>query len=257
MSVDPHGFIDVVENHPFQDEFSLLLQDVRTRLCPSTVPLVHSVYVYGSVATGKAVAGRSDLDVSLILHDLSSKHDSKLIEDTRQALEAAHSIVIKVDFDIGLLQDVLSADSAVAWRYWLRHHCRCIAGEDLAEGVPLFRPSRMLALAVNGDFEQVLGKYHSMLSASPPASACRRLVREASRKLIRSTNVLRTDSDRDWPDTLEEHVTSFQRHFPTHGDELRYFLRQVQEPDATPEYFAERLKTFVDWMSDVVGNCAQ
>jgi hypothetical protein len=257
MSVDRDGFIDVVETHPFQDEFSPLLQDVQSRLCPSTVPLIHSVYVYGSFATGKAVAGRSDLDLSLILNGLPSERDSKRLETTRRELEAAHPIVSKVDFDIGLLQDVLSAKSGLAWRYWLRHHCRCIAGVDLAEGVPLFRPSRTLAIAVNGDFQEVLEKYRKLLLASGPASDCGRLMREASRKLIRSTNMLRKETDHDWPDTLQEHVSRLQRLLPMHGDELHYLLKQAQEPDAMPECFAERLEAFVNWMSNAVDNSPQ
>ncbi|WP_298958205.1 nucleotidyltransferase domain-containing protein [uncultured Roseibium sp.] len=257
MSVDQHGYIGVVGDQPFQTDFHSLLQEVRDRFSPQTLTLVHSVYIYGSIATGKAVAGRSDLDLTLILNKAPSKHDSDLIESKRRNFEIANPIVSKVDFGIGFLEDIVSVDASLAWRYWLKHHCRCIAGEDLAEDIPLFRPSRSLALEVNGDFEQVLGKYHRLLLVSRPASNNGRLVREASRKLIRSTNMLRKDRDIDWPDTLEEHVARFQGLFPDHRDELQYFFQQAREPVAEPEYFAGRLEAFVGWMSGVLHNRAQ
>lgn len=245
MSVDQQGLISVVGNLPFQDEYLPLLEDIRLRLSPAAFPLTHSVYVYGSVAIGRAVPGRSDLDLSLILRGQPSERDTYLIEEIRQEIEAVHPIVSKVDFDIGLLGE---ADMSIAWQYWLKHHCRCIVGKNLAEGVPPFRPSRTLALAVNGDFEDVLEKYGNALAVVQPEAVSGRFVREASRKLIRSTNVLRNETDPDWPETLEDHAIRFERLFPERGGDLRYFLEQAQRPNAAPASFSRRLRAFSDWM---------
>ncbi|WAP68733.1 hypothetical protein [Jiella pelagia] len=175
-----------------------------------------------------------------------------MIEAVRRQVESAHTGVSKIDFDIGLLSEISSADPSMAWRYWLRHHCRCVAGEDLAEGILLFRPSRTLALAVNGDFEQVLRKYRNALLSAQSQEAALRLIREASRKLIRSTNVLRSEADLGWPESLEEYAVNFENLFPMHGDELNYFLEQAQKPEADPASFACRMQTFVGWMVGAV-----
>ncbi|WP_299484079.1 nucleotidyltransferase domain-containing protein [uncultured Roseibium sp.] len=257
MSVDRQGFIGVVGSQPFKVDFHSLLEKVRHELSPQTLSFIHSVYVYGSIATGKAVAARSDLDLTLILNKKPLKRDCELIENKRQRLESDHPIVSKVDFDIGLLADIVSVDANLAWRYWLKHHCRCIAGEDLSEDIQPFRPSRKLALEMNGDFEQVLGKYHRLLHEARTAGNQIRLFTESSRKLIRSTNMLRKEEDQDWPDTLEEHVVRFQRLYPSHGGELDYFLRQAREPDAKPECFADRLEAFAGWMSCVLHSDGQ
>ncbi len=257
MGIDRRGLIAVVENAPFQNEYRPMLENVRLRLRPQIFPLIHSIYVYGSVASGRAISGCSDLDLSLVLRNPPSNRASIVIEEIRQEIEAAYPIASKVDFDIGVLQDILSAETGVAWRYWLKHHCRCIAGDDLAEGIPLFRPSRTLALAVNGDFEQVLQRYQSRLAIAQPEAVVRRLVKEAARKLIRSTNVLRKETDPDWPETLEEYLTRFQRLFPAHGDRLLYFYEQAFTPDAALEDFSRRLQAFSGWMARIVGENAQ
>lgn len=253
MGIDRQGRIGVVERRPFQNEYRPVLEDARLSLGPQALPLIHSVYVYGSVAGGRAVAGRSDLDLTLVLSGPPSDLDRNAIEGIRTKLEAGHPIVSKVDFDIGQLQDVLSD---TAWRYWLQHHCRCIAGQDLAEDIPLFRPSRALALAMNGDFEQVLQRYHDVLTRPQTDAASRRLIREAARKLIRSTNLLRKDADRDWPKTLEEYLARFQRLYPAQGGELRYFYDQAITPHALAESFAPRLQTFSGWLTRAAQECA-
>ncbi|TWI33191.1 nucleotidyltransferase domain-containing protein [Paracoccus sulfuroxidans] len=256
MGVDRQGRIGVVERRAFQSKYLPVLEDVRLSLRPQTLPLIHSVYVYGSVAGGRAVVGRSDLDLTLVLSGPPSDLDRSAIEGIRTKLEAAHPIVTKVDFDIGLLQDVLSDKVGLAWRYWLKHHCRCIAGQDLAEDIPLFRPSRALAMAVNGDFAEVLQRYHDALTRPQTEAASRRLVREASRKLIRSTNLLRTETDTDWPETLEDYLTRFQRLYPTQGGELRYFYDQALTPDASADSFALRLQLFSGWLARAALKCA-
>ncbi|WP_138468987.1 nucleotidyltransferase domain-containing protein [Poseidonocella sp. HB161398] len=249
MGIGRDGRITAVGNRPFQEAFRPLLEEVCARLSPAAEPLIHSLHVYGSVAEARAVPGRSDLDLSLIFGAAPSAAGRRRLEALRRQIEAAHPVASKVDFDIGTLAELRSAEQGLAWRYWLRHHCRCLCGPDPAEDIPLFRPSRALALAVKGDFERVLGGYRSALEAAPPGAPARRLMREAARKLIRSTNVLRREDDRDWPDTLEDHAEKLARRHPGQGAALRAFLREARDPGDDPADFAERLGAFTAWMA--------
>jgi len=65
-----------------QGAFLPVLEDVRLRLGDDAVPSVHSVYVYGSVATGLAVPGHSDLDLSLILDRTPSSSEKAVLGPT-------------------------------------------------------------------------------------------------------------------------------------------------------------------------------
>ena len=84
----------------------------------------------------------------------------------------------------------------------------CLEG-DVITNLQLFKPSRAIALAINGDFASILGKYAEKIEHKTDAIELRRLQREASRKIIRSTNVLRMEQDESWPLTLEDHVELF------------------------------------------------
>lgn len=87
-------------------------------------------------------------------------------------------------------------------------------GNDLTKRFDRFKPSRDIAIAVNGDFESVLTRYADLIDQATTPTQSLRLQREASRKLIRSTQVLRSEQDLMWPQTLEEHVELFVQHYP-------------------------------------------
>lgn len=256
MGIDGEGRIKTVGEPPWQEAFCPVLEDVRRRLSPGSVPFIHSVHVYGSVAAAKAVPGRSDLDLCLILHHPPGEDERALLEHVRQQIEAAHPVVGKVDLDIGCVDDLSAPETGMAWRYWLRHHCRRLMGEDLAADIPLFRPSRALAHAVNGDFRQVLGTYLEQLEKAGSREESGRLIRAAARKLVRSTNILRHDADRDWPDSLEDHALRFSTAFPERQADMLYFLEQSRMANGDPAAFAGRMRGFIGWMADLAEHAA-
>ena len=104
--------------------------------------LLDGIYLYGSVARGSAKPGVSDLDVTLVLHQPPDAAALATLEALRLALAARHPEVVKIDFDIGSRQQVLDPQHLYSWGYWLKHHCRCLWGTDLAAHFDPFRPSR-------------------------------------------------------------------------------------------------------------------
>lgn len=251
--VDAEGFIRCPPRDPIGPEFLDLLKDVGATLEARVGPLLHSLYVYGSVATGQAKPFVSDLDLSVVLQRPATTPELATIESVRIALESRHPEVVKIDFDIGVLVEVLSPARELDWGYWLKHHCRCVLGEDLSEKFEPFRPSRAIAQALNGDFEVVLGKYAERIATLDEAVQSAKLQREAARKLVRSTNVLRSNEDQAWPGSLQAHHAAFRRRFPRMEEELEFFMREATDPTATREEFVRRLKGFTNWMS----RCAQ
>jgi hypothetical protein len=199
---------------------------------------LHSLYLYGSVATSKAVWGRSDLDLTLVLANAPSPEEAREIEATRIGLEQAHPGIPKIDFDVGCLADVLDPLNLHSWGFWLKHKCRCIGGEDLASRFAPFRPSRAIALAVNGHFGEVLDGYASRIDAQADSANLPRLMKESARKAIRATNVLRSNDEAAWPETLEEHAQAFRKICPEQADAVDYFMAQQHAPSASAAEFS-------------------
>jgi len=250
QGVDVNGCVLTVADAPIQAEFQALLADVRESLSPAGLGL-HSLYLYGSVARDDASPGESDLDLTLVLTDPPEAHVFEQLEQLRQALEQRHEEVSKIDFDIGHRAEVLAPENRQRWGFWLKHHCRCLWGDDLSLHFEPFAPSRDIALALNSDFEPVLNGYLTRIehAATAPERLC--LQREAARKLIRATHTLRTANASGWPQTLEEHVALFVKHYPAMRIQIAYFLFEARNPSAEREAFSTRLQAFVSWMVSV------
>lgn len=234
---------------PLQPHFDAVLQDVCASLATQAGHLLDGIYPYGSIARGDATPGVSDLDLTLVLREPPTPPQREPLEALRLALQARHREVIKIDFDIGHRAQVLAPEHLYSWGYWLKHQCRCLWGNDLAPQFAPFAPSRAIALAVNGDFASVLDDYARRLDDEHDPAAIVRLQREASRKLIRSCNLLRLDSDPGWPSSLDEHAALLLRHAPAMQAHMAYFLAQARPGAAPASGFAPALRQFTQWLA--------
>ncbi|MCV4050016.1 nucleotidyltransferase domain-containing protein, partial [Pseudomonas aeruginosa] len=83
----PDGFIPLPPRVEPQAAFRPLLDDLRRTLArPPFERAVHSVYLYGSVARGEAITGRSDLDLTLVLRDPPSPELAAQLETARRGV---------------------------------------------------------------------------------------------------------------------------------------------------------------------------
>lgn len=247
---DTEGYIPEAPTGDIAPPFRAVVTAVINGLTQRQGDLIHSLYLYGSVAQGTAKVGVSDLDICIILSRPASEAERQALEAVRRETEATHQAVSKIDFDIGTLSVALHPNHLYSWGYWLKHHCRCLYGDDLARRFPPFRPSRKIAQAINGDVVAVLQSYIRQLAAMDSLPARRPLQRAAARKLIRATNLLRSDEERDWPDTLEAHAARFLARYPARAEEIGYFLRESYHPEDDAGRFVARLETFMAWLAD-------
>ncbi|HHQ2641369.1 TPA: nucleotidyltransferase domain-containing protein, partial [Pseudomonas aeruginosa] len=152
-----------------------------------------------------------------------------------------------IDFDIGHLDQARDPANRDSWGYWLKHRCRCLWGEDLASALPPLRPAKAIALALNGDYAQVLEDYARRLESASSEEE-RRLQREAAKKLIRSSDILRGETESVWPETLEHYLALFRARHPGQAPALEYFKVVLDGQVEDPAAFIERLRAFSAWM---------
>ncbi|MFO2464329.1 nucleotidyltransferase domain-containing protein [Pseudomonas sp. 15FMM2] len=249
MGVDEDGFILTLPETSLQPEFEVLLADVCTTLA-LVQPTLDGVYLYGSIARGEARPGVCDLDLTLVFRDPPSGLETQTLETVRQQLQARHKTVSKIDFDVGSRSQVLAPENLYSWGYWLKHHCRNLWGNDLARHFGRFWPSREIAVAVNGDFQLKLAAYATLIEQAETPTQQLRLKREASRKLIRSTQVLRPEHALAWPWTLEEHIELFLVQFPAKGSQMVFFLAHANGHEIQGKEFVTHLRSFSNWMAE-------
>ncbi|WP_333610023.1 nucleotidyltransferase domain-containing protein [Pantoea piersonii] len=249
MDDNHNNFIPLPKCAEIQPAFSRVIAYVVTKLTHSFPDLIHSLYVYGSVAEGRAETNNSDLDMTLIFKHKLDQTTTKQLEAIHSELEKNNPIISKIDFDCGLLEQVLNADNLLSWGYWLKHHCRCVYGEDLSHRFQVFRPSKAIAVAVNGNFRQVLTGLIIQMKASSDENKKLQLLRSAARKLVRSTNILRSDHDNEWPGTLHEHRDWFIARYPALAKDMDHLLAMSTGGRENIADAEKKLLDFASWLN--------
>lgn len=120
----------------------------------------HSLYVYGSVATGMARLGSSDVDLVTIGLDPASAAAM-----ARQLGAAFPGLCRGVEVGPAQRSDYEgSSDEAYGNRVFLRHYCVHLAGPDVGHGLPDFPADAAAARGFNGDIGLGLDRWRMELA---------------------------------------------------------------------------------------------
>lgn len=249
MGVFHNNDIPLPKCTEIQPAFLRVLERAVRKLTLCFPDLIHSLYVYGSVAEGRAEAGKSDLDMTIIFRHKLDQTTTEQLAAIQAELEKNNSIISKIDFDCGLLEQVLDQDNVLSWGYWLKHHCRCVYGEDLSHRFQAFKPSKAIAIAVNGDFQQVLNRLITQMKMSSDENKKLQFIRSAARKLVRSTNILRSEQDNDWPGSLQEHRTRFIARYPSLANDMDELMAMSSGARGNLADSQKRLINFANWLN--------
>lgn len=135
----------------------------------------HSLYVYGSVATGTARVGSSDLDLFTV--GLSPTAAQQI----GQALSAEYAQLCR-GVEIGAAQPADyegPGDEAYGNRVFLRHYCVHLAGPELGHDLPDYPADAAAARGFNGDIGLCADRWRSAAQRDPdPALLGRRVARK-------------------------------------------------------------------------------
>ncbi len=134
-----------------------------------------SVYVYGSVATGTARVGESDVDVLTIgLPPTEATALAAALTDRFAGLCRSVEVAAAQPGDFAG-----DGDEAYGGRAFLRHYCVHLAGPDLGAELPDFAADRRAARGFNGDIARHARRWRADLGGgADPARLGRRLARK-------------------------------------------------------------------------------
>jgi hypothetical protein len=151
-----------------------------------------SLYIYGSVATGTALAGSSDVDFLTVALSAAEAEDlAKAMSDRFAALCRGVEIAVAHPEDF-----VGDGDSAYGNRVFLRHYCVHLQGPDrLVERSP-FKADVRAARGFNGDFGRHLIRWRQRQGEAELAAAV--LGRIVARKTLLAVSSLVSVHDRTW-----------------------------------------------------------
>lgn len=155
-----------------------------------------STYLYGSVATGMASTGTSDVDILTV--GLSARRAELL---GRQMSERFAGVSRGVEIAVAQVEDFAGdGDEAYGNRVFLRHYCLHLSGSDIGAGVSAFPADVRATRGFNGDIalrkDQWLGLLHEEIAGDGPGPKV--LGRRCARKTLLAVAGLVSVHDSTW-----------------------------------------------------------
>jgi len=176
-----------------------------------------SLYLYGSVATGMAQPGLSDVDL------LTVGLPSAEAADVTRALSARFSDLCRgVEVAVAQESDFRGeSDESYGSRVFLRHYCVHLAGPDMHSSLPDFPADVRAARGFNGDIAQHAQRWKTELADGSDAA---RLSRRLARKSLLAVAGLVSVHDETWTTDRATAAARWAEIEPILADDLQTLL---------------------------------
>jgi predicted nucleotidyltransferase len=230
--------------------FAPVVDAARTRIAETfDGGRLHSAYVYGSIPRGTAIPGVSDLDLQLALHHEPTEADHADARAIEAALDHAYPQIDGVGTLLtstrALLSDVERHDAG----FFLACLCTPLLGPDLAERLPRYRPTTLLARETNGDLALALQRWRTRAAEAVTDTDRRALSRVAARRIVRTGFTLIMPRWGGWTSDLNESAELFGRYYPERGDQMRTAATIGRTPSADPAVLSTLIDDLGPWLA--------
>ncbi|WP_221563353.1 nucleotidyltransferase family protein [Alkalihalobacillus sp. TS-13] len=210
--------------------------------------LLHSVYVYGSVARGEAVAVKSDLDLLVMFDDkLCAEELAELKTVTKALSRKYHSLVRDVGIAVANYDYVVDPANYYEQAF-LKELCVCVHGEDLRERFGPYKLTSEIAISFNGDIREVLDRTIIRLEAAT-IDEFKTLLQNLARKLIRTYYSMVMVRAQIWSTRLHEQSDVFIQYFPHKEPIIRTLQKWIEEPPLNLELVLDLFQSEGKWVT--------
>jgi hypothetical protein len=232
------------------DVFAPVVDAARDQICELfDGGRMHSAYLYGSVPRGTAVPGVSDLDLMLALHDEPTDADRRDANRIEATIDSSFSQINGVGVGLCGTGTLLSDLERFDLGFFVACLCTPLVGEDLAEWLPRYRPTSLLARETNGDLALLLPGWRSRAAEAATDAERWTLSRSVGRRLVRTGFTLVMPRWGGWTSDLVESAEAFGRYYPQRLGQMRVAAAIGRTPSADPAVLHTLLDDLGPWLA--------
>ncbi|MCG5469087.1 nucleotidyltransferase domain-containing protein [Micromonospora sp. LAH09] len=210
---------------------------------------LHSAYVYGSIPRGTARLGISDLDLLLALHTEPTEADRLDAARIEQALDQAFDQIDGVGILLFSRRTLLSELERHDLGFFVACLCTPLLGDDLADELPRYRPTALLARETNGDLSLALPEWGRQAARATTDNKRKSLSRLAARRIVRTGFTLVMPRWGGWTSDLTECAEAFGIYYPARAEQMLGAARIGRAPSADPAVLRELLDDLGPWLA--------
>lgn len=202
--------------------FAPVVDAVRTQIL-ATFPWtrLHSAYLYGSIPRGTAIPGVSDLDILLVLHTEPTDAERADATSVERACDQAHPQIDGVGILLASKHSLLSDSERHDGGFFVTCLCTPLLGHDLADFLPSYRPTSLLARETNGDLALLLPRWRTEVTQAATDHERKALNRRVARRIVRTGFTLIMPRWGGWTSDLHRSAELFSHYYPERAEQMR------------------------------------
>ncbi|MYW70362.1 nucleotidyltransferase [Streptomyces sp. SID8379] len=217
-----------------EEPFRPVVAAARDRLLDVFGARLTGAYLYGSVPRGTARPGRSDLDLLLVLRAEPTEADRAAARAVDEALDKEFGQIDGAGTLVFGRARLLREAETYDLGWFVACLCTPLLGEDLAEYLPRYRPTSLLARETNGDLAERLPLWREQTGRAAEADERRALQRRVARHLVRTAFTLVMPRWNGWTSDLYEMADAFGAYYPRWARQVRAAADAAYAPDGDP-----------------------
>jgi hypothetical protein len=207
-----------------------------------------AVYLYGSVATGRASPPESDIDLLVLTRDEASV---QAIEGAARSLSRRYRRLAR---EVGVAHTTtaeLFADDldGLGRRCFLKHYCVPLHGDDIRDRLERCRPSATLAWAFNHNVDAAIEGARRRLAAANDGDDVEVVGRAVARKLLLAAASLTSVITGSWTTDRRRAAAAISEHYPRWADQAATALAWASTPTDNPSEVTALLDGFATWVA--------
>jgi hypothetical protein len=212
---------------------------------------MHSLYLRGSVAKGKAIAGISDVDTFAVIFGERDQINRSWVAAFEERMAVQYPFQTGIEIGFVPYRAVCDPHGARGSRLMIKTQCVCLWGEDLAPSIPRYKPGRDLVMHAFG-IEKELRRVIERLPTMEDTAAIKDWCQWIMKRLIRTGFELVLEQEQAYTRDLYPCYVAFIRHFPALEPQMKHALEQAIAPSDTKQELAQFLNSFGAWIITAV-----
>ncbi|MEU7804381.1 hypothetical protein AB0B10_34515 [Micromonospora arborensis] len=210
---------------------------------------LHSAYIYGSIPRGTAISGVSDLDLLLALNTEPTEADRADAKSIEQALDRSFAQIDGVGILLFSARTLLSELERHDLGFFVACLCTPLLGDDLADHLPRYRPTPLLARETNGDLSLALPGWRSQAAEANTDNQRKALSRLVARRIVRTGFTLIMPRWGGWTSDLSESAEAFGFYYPERAGQMSRAATTGRTPSPTPAVLRELIDDLGPWLA--------
>ncbi|MGW7053605.1 nucleotidyltransferase domain-containing protein [Streptomyces sp. NPDC054887] len=210
---------------------------------------LHSAYLYGSIPRGTAVPGVSDADLLLALRDEPTETDRADARAIEAVLDRSCAPINGVGILLSGVRSLLSELERHDGGFFVACLCTPLLGDDLAEQLPRYRPTSVLARETNGDLALILPRWRARAAKATTDADRKTLSRLVARRIVRTGFTLVMPRWGGWTSDLSASAELFGGYYPRHAEQMRVAAATGRTPSADPTVLSMLIEHLGPWLA--------